>query len=141
MIVHDVDYELHAPTCHQAANNLACPHVLRRYKGGIPGKVGLPLLNDDLLFALKPGRNGLAVLSRQRRKKYGDIFRHRFIGEVAVAVGGLENVKRVLASEHVLVEGGARTHFCPSNLVFASTYTTCTGRLSSRAGSAVRVLP
>jgi hypothetical protein len=83
----------------------AHPHVPRRYTDGIPGKLGLPLLNDDLLLALKPGRNVMADLSHERRKKYGDIYRNRYIGEVVVTVGGLDNVKRLLAAEHVLVEG------------------------------------
>jgi hypothetical protein len=76
-----------------------------RYTDGIPGKVGLPLLNDDLLVALKRGRNGLALVSHERRKKYGDIYHSRMLGEVVVTVSDLDHVKRILAAEHTLVEG------------------------------------
>jgi hypothetical protein len=86
-------------------------HVLHSYTDGIPGKVGLPLLNDDLWIGLKRGSNNLALLSRERRKKYGDIYRNRFLGEVVVTVASLEDAKRVLASEHVLVEGAWKPLF------------------------------
>ena len=90
---------------HSTPRLMRIPPARRRYTDGIPGKAGLPLLNEDLLFVLKPGRNGLAVLSQERRRKYGDIYRHRMINEVVLSVGGLENVKKLLAAEHVLVEG------------------------------------
>ncbi|PIN15763.1 Cytochrome P450 CYP4/CYP19/CYP26 subfamily [Handroanthus impetiginosus] len=78
-----------------------------RRSGGIPGKLGIPLLGETFSFlASTNSTKGCYDFVRQRRMRHGNWFKTRILGRVHVFVPSVEGAKTIFANDFVLFNKG-----------------------------------
>jgi hypothetical protein len=73
-----------------------------RRKNYPPGRIAIPIIGDALWSHLKEGQ----AYNRRMFAKYGPTWCDTMLGRRIINLSRYEDIKKVLASEHDLVEGG-----------------------------------
>ncbi|KAK3095665.1 hypothetical protein FSP39_017375 [Pinctada imbricata] len=64
-----------------------------------PGSMGIPVIGETIHFIIQK-----ADFFRQKRQKYGPIFKTHLLGKPTIRVSGKENVRRIILGENKIVQ-------------------------------------